>query len=185
MASTVHISAAPQYRGLRMTADEYATLADDGYRYELIDGVVQMSPSPSFQHQQIVAEFARQLGNHVMDTASGRVAVEIDIRLDEDRVYRPDLVFVDAEKLTQCGERITVAPDLVLEVVSPDSKRYDHETKRHDYEAAGVTEYWLIDVETKQVMQLRLEGGKYVEQVGDARLRSRVVDGFVLDPATL
>jgi len=170
------------YRGLRMTADEYLALADDGYRYELIDGVICMSPSPSRPHQKIVTEIVRQIADHLMRHPTGEVVVEVDVRLGEDLVYRPDLVFLCAEKAARCRERINVVPDLIVEVVSPDSRRYDHETKKHDYERYGVSEYWLIDRDQREFTFYRLQDGRFVAvQPGPATYASEMIPGFELD----
>ena len=62
-----------RFRGLRMTADEFLQIPDDGYNYELIDGVVMMSPSPTPQHQRIAMEIAIQLGIYLRDHPVGAV----------------------------------------------------------------------------------------------------------------
>jgi len=170
------------YRGLRMTADEYLALADDGYRYELIDGVICMSPSPSRPHQKIVTEIVRQIADHLMRHPTGEVVVEVDVRLGEDLVYRPDLVYLSSAKAAGCRERINVVPDLIVEVVSPDSRRYDHETKKHDYERCGVGEYWLIDPDQREFTFYRLQDGRFVQvQAAAATYASEMIPGFELD----
>ncbi|NOT01292.1 MAG: Uma2 family endonuclease [Phycisphaerales bacterium] len=174
------------YAGLRMTADEYFCIPDDGYRYELIDGVVVVSPSPTPQHQRVVMEIALQLGTYLRDHPVGAVLAETDAHLGAGRrgdlVYRPEIVFIRAERLPEIKHRITGAPDLVVEVVSPDSRRYDTETKRTDYERFGVGEYWIVDPERQTMTFFRMIDGQFVavEPSGDS-FASRVVPGFVLD----
>lgn len=134
-----------RYRGLRMTADKYLALPDDGFRYELMDGVVSMSPSASYWHQRLQFEIARQIDDYLRQNPIGEVVTDIDVRLRDDLVYRPDVVFLTTAKAAGCHERVTEIPDVVVEGVSPDSRVYDSETKRGDYQAAGVAEYGLID----------------------------------------
>jgi hypothetical protein len=69
------------YDGLRLSADEYLRLPDDGHRYELIDGVVLMSPSPRFGNQEVLMLLANQLMTHLgKNPGAGRAAVEVDVR---------------------------------------------------------------------------------------------------------
>jgi len=171
-----------RYRGLRMTADEYLSLPDDGCRYEFVDGLVCVSPSPTPRHQQVSLEVCGQILDYLKQHPIGEVIFSIDVRLAEDLVYRPDVVFVSAEKAAHCGARITVVPDLVVEVISPDSRRYDHETKKGDYERCGIREYWLVDPEKREFVFYRLEDGGYVRvsPSGDT-FASQIIPGFELD----
>ncbi len=170
------------YRGLRMSADEYYALGETIERYELIDGVVCMSPSPSLKHQQIITEIASQIRNSLPDGDLGAVAVEIDVRFADDLVYRPDVIFLSKEKAARCSERVTEVPDVIVEVISPDSRSFDTQTKKHDYERFGVGEYWLIDPQRKSFAFFRLAKGKFVEAAADGEtFRSQSIDGLSLD----
>ncbi len=156
-----------RFRGLRMTADEFLQIPDDGYNYELIDGVVMMSPGPTPQHQRIAMEIAFQLATYLRDHPVGAALPEIDVHLGQgptggDLVYKPEVVFIRAERLPDIHEKITGAPDLVVEVVSKGSRRFDGETKKDDYQRCGVLEYWLIDPERKAMTFCRLKEGRFV-----------------------
>ena len=88
-----------RYYGLRMTAEEYFVLEDDGYRYELVDGVVCMSPSTSPQHQRVTMNISVQLGAFLTTHRVGEALFEIDVHIGQgptggDLVYRPDIVFM-------------------------------------------------------------------------------------------
>ena len=177
----------PQYCGLRMTAEEFFSVPDDGRNYELIDGVVVMSPSPTPKHQRIMMEIAGQLFVFLRNHAVGEALPEIDVHLGQgpgggDLVYKPEVIFVRAERMEGMEEKITGAPDLVVEVVSQGSRRMDTETKKTDYERFGVGEYWLIDPERKTMTFWRLTGGKFAEvnPKGD-QFKSEAVPGFNLD----
>ena len=176
-----------QYGGLRMTAEQYFALEDDGCKYELIDGVVIMSPSAAPRHQAVALEVASQITWFLRDHAVGKVLTEVDVHLGRgpsgsDLVYRPDCIFNRTQRLAELRERIVGAPDLVVEVVSPSSRRMDSETKRNDYERIGVREYWLLDPERNAMTFYRLEGDHFVESAfSDEAFVSRAVPGFTLD----
>ena len=175
-----------QYTGLRMTADEFLRLPEDGYSYELVQGVVVMSRSPTPRHQAVTMEIATQIAFHLRAHPGGHVLAETDVHLASveggDLVYRPELVFLSAEHWQRTGDRIVGAPDLVVEVVSRGSRRFDSETKKGDYERFGVLEYWLVDPERRTIAFFRLEGGRFEDiPTSDDRFTSRAVPGFVLD----
>ncbi|MFQ5490241.1 MAG: Uma2 family endonuclease, partial [Phycisphaerae bacterium] len=113
------------YRGLRMTARQYLQLEDDGVRYELVDGVVCMSPSPNCTHQIIAVELIYEIRRHLEKSPLGKVLHEIDVHLGDDLVYRPDVVFVSNDRLQAGADFITGPPDLVVEIISESSRRYD------------------------------------------------------------
>lgn len=178
-----------QFRGLRMTADEFLQIPDDGYNYELIDGVVVMSPSPSPKYQRVAVEIAAQIAWFLRDHPVGEVFPEIDVHIGQgptggDLVYRPQIVFVRAERLRGMEDKIIGGPDLVVEVISRGSRRMDTQTKKHDYESFGVREYWLVDPDRERMTFYHLESGRLVEvpAQGDA-FASQAVPGFVLDLA--
>ena len=176
----------PLYAGLRMSADEYLQLPDDEFKYELVDGVVVLSPSPEPKHQQVLSEVIYQLKAYLRSHPAGSCYPETDIRLDVKLVYRPELVFLRKERVRENWKRIQCAPDLVLEVISPESRRYDAETKKGDYERFGVKEYWLIDPYQQMMLFYRLESGRFVEvQPQGDKLISEAVPGFILDLAAV
>lgn len=174
--------AEPIYAGLRMTADEFLSLADDGFRYEVVDGVVMMTPSPSFEHQDVAGEIERQIRNYLIEHPVGYVSHELDVRLDAELLYNPDLVFVKSSRVKRRPSKLTIAPDLVVEVLSKRTQRYDLTTKRDDYERCGVHEYWVIDLVRRKITFLRLHRGKYAAAKAQrGKFVSEAVPGFILD----
>ena len=143
------MSAAPRfpvelgYAGLTMTADEYLALGETPERYELIHGVVCMTPSPGADHGAIAVEVTSQLRN-----AGFRAFADIDLRLSPETVYRPDVCAYRRERIEGRIKRLPPAPDLVVEILSPSNKALDLITKRADYERADVGEYWVVDPDT-------------------------------------
>ena len=175
------------YLGLRMTADEYFALGETRERYELVDGLVLMSPSPTPQHQNLIGLIYRLIAAYLDDNPIGQVFLVLDVHLGTgprggDLVYRPDVMFLSREKAARVGDRVAETPDLIVEVVSPSSRRFDLETKKADYERAGVAEYWIIDPERGAMTFYRLESGRYGEIKPETdTLNSTVLEGFILD----
>lgn len=96
------------------------------------------------------------------------------------------LGYLSAERAARVDDRIREVPDLVVEVISPDSRGFDMKTKRVDYEAAGVTEYWLIDPQQRMMQFLVLTEGSYHEAQPDAGCyTSSALPGFKLDLARI
>lgn len=180
--STIPSHTAGEYVGLRLTADEFSELPDDECRYELIDGVVIMSPSPIPRHQLIASRIERLIGDFLDTEPLGFVFRETDVRFADDLVYCPEIVFFYASRVESVDHPLAGAPDLVVEVISPSSRRLDTVTKMHDYEQYGVAEYWIIDPKNKSTTFYRLEGGNFVESkpAGD-RYESHVLRGFAFE----
>lgn len=165
-----------------MTADEFLALGETDERLELIDGVVCVSPGASLPHQRIIVELGRQVGAFLRMNPIGISAANVDVRLSDRLVYRPDLIYLSNEKAARCGARVTEIPDVVVEVISPDSSRLDRETKKRDYERAGVQEYWIIDPLVPSMEFHRLETGRFVAAAADdIHFESRAIPGFVLE----
>jgi len=172
-----------------MTADEFLEIADDACFYELVDGIVIMSPSPTPKHQDVAGLIYHLLASFLERHVVGKAFMETDLHLGKgptggDLVYRPDVVFIRQEHLGQLSDRLAGPPDLVVEVISERSRRFDTQTKKHDYERFGVREYWIIDPQRKAMTFYRLDSGRFVEvaSTGDT-FTSQAVPGFVLDLA--
>jgi len=171
----------PRYAGLRMTAAEYLALPDDGYQYELIDGVVLMSPSPDFGHPNTRAELLTLLRNYLRGRGLGVAVADTDVTLDGDVVYRPDILFVRAANIPPGTRRLDQRPDLVVEVLSPGTQVYDLNTKRRDYQRAGIPEYWIVDYANRSIRFLRLKDGRYEDVTpSGGEFQSAAVPGFML-----
>lgn len=180
IAGTTRAERAPRYAGLRLSADEYLGLPDDGHQYELINGVVLMSPSASFEHQRMAGSIYEQMAAYVRRHRLGTVVYEMDVRLDAGLVYRPDLMFFPTDKAARIKGKPDFAPDLIVELLSPGTRAMDLRTKRDDYERHGVREYWAVGVDAAWKFVLR-DGSYTEEEVKGDRLASEVIAGFVLD----
>jgi Uma2 family endonuclease len=176
------------YAGLRLTADEYFALPDNGERTELVHGVVVASPSPMPRHNHVAGEIFFQLRTFLDKNPIGMALMETDAHIGRgvtggDLVYRAEVIFVERKNLPKNPNTpIRKPPNLMVEVVSDTSRRYDMTTKYRDYEQAGVHEYWVIDAERRSMRFFRLRRGKYVETRPTARrFQSKAVPGFSLN----
>lgn len=147
-----------------MTYEDYANLPDDGQRYELVDGQLElMSPSPILAHQMIVGRLTLLLSQGCMDEYAV-VPAPIDVVLSENEVRQPDLVMIHLSRISVYKARgcIVEPPDLVVEILSPTSFKRDKIDKRHAYAKFGVPEYWVINPIDESLEQLELEpSGQY------------------------
>lgn len=165
------------------TYEAYAAIPDDGRCYEIVDGVLFMTPSPSGWHQKAAGRIFHYLLTHIEDAGLGQVfIVPLDVELTPKDVVQPDVfVLLNASGEKFIGSRIVGAPDLVVEVASPGTEDYDRYEKRDAYAHAGVPEYWVVDTMARTVGVLVLEGGKYRSLgvfEGQATLPSKVVPEF-------
>jgi Uma2 family endonuclease len=175
-----HIGGPPQGH---WTYADYAALPDDGYRYELIDGVLYMAPAPGTGHQGSSSRFVYHLMRLVEVAGLGRVfAAPIDVELAPLRIVQPDvLVILNANLGIITPSRIVGAPDLIVEIASPSTAGYDRREKQDAYAAAGVREYWIADPAARTIEVLALDGAAYRSLNafrGSALLPSRVLPGF-------
>lgn len=143
------------------TAQDLLAMGSDA-RFELDRGVlVPMSPS-GFRHGRVTANVQFAIENHVRRGGLGRVlAAETGFALahDPDIVRAPDVAFIRTERLPPEGEGYAaIAPDLVVEVVSPGDTAHELEVKVSEYLAAGVTSVWVLYPRTRTVMIHRADG---------------------------
>lgn len=162
------------------TYNDYSALPNDGKRYEIVEGVLYMSPSPSIIHQRIAGRIFRYLATYIEDTGLGLVLdAPTDVELSPIDVFQPDVLVVLNAGLEKVQElKVVGAPDLVVEVASPSTSIQDRNKKYRVYAKAGVMEYWIVDPGTKTVELLVLEAGEYRSLGifrGQAKLPSQVV----------
>ncbi len=141
----------------RWTAEFVRALPDDGQRYELISGTLVVTPAPAGLHQRAVAALylllhqwlASHPGLHSLFSPA-------DISLGEDEILQPDLFVYQTGSGRPLGTwRDITRLHLVIEVSSPSTAHYDRQLKRRRYLRGGVAEYWIVDIEAKQVERWR------------------------------
>ncbi|AGK95464.1 Uma2 family endonuclease [Clostridium pasteurianum] len=136
-------------------------------RWELIEGVPYMQAAPSWQHQAITFELARQFGNYLIGKSCRAFTAPFDLIIPEDgikedksqNVVQPDLLVI-CDKSGLKGTGYFGVPDLIIEVCSPSTIRNDKVLKFNKYEKAGVKEYWIIEPEGKFLSIFTLQKNK-------------------------
>ncbi len=177
MAATRQI-VAPLYDGLRVTREEYCDLAEDGFKYDMIDGVITLTPSADFLHGGCQARFAFLLEAYLGEHPVARVVTEVDVLLpDGGDVLRPDLTLLLKEHLALVKTHIHGVPDLVCEILSDRTAARDLGEKADRYLACGVREYWIVDPRDRTAAVWYNEGNTWTKSSGE-ELASRVLDGF-------
>jgi Uma2 family endonuclease len=146
-----------------LTVADLDLTPDDGNRYELIEGELFVSRAPGIPHQRIVHNLQMALGTYLARNPIGLLVPGPGVIFSEMSGVIPDLVFVSQERQPEiaAGERVTGAPDLMIEVLSPgtENARRDREVKRQLYGRYGVPEYWIVDPEQRAVEVYRQQQG--------------------------
>jgi Uma2 family endonuclease len=150
----------------KLTYRDLRRMPDDHSRHELIDGEHYVTPSPSWQHQTAVVNLVRILGTFVRERRLGWIrCAPLDVLFSRFDVVEPDVLFVSRARAGQIRRPYFAgAPDLVVEVLSPSTRRVDLEVKRRLYESRGVPEYWLVDPDAETVEIDRASGGRFERQ---------------------
>jgi len=148
------------------------------------------SPAPRLSHQRILGQLHVILYTHVVQSNLGWVFfAPTDVKIREDTVYQPDLFVVLREHADRLREtHLEGAPDLVIEVLLPSTAQLDLWVKRHDYERAGVQEYWVVDPDTRTVEQYVREGDRLVcvtRVEGEGVLSSRLLPDLAVEVGQL
>ncbi len=165
-------------------------MPDDGRRYEILDGELTVTPSPSRSHQEFAANLLVVLRPFAAAHGLGSVFIApFDVILDETSVVVPDLCFVSRERLEIVTDRgVGGAPDLIVEILSPGTVRRDRGEKAQLYARHGVRHYWLADADARVFETLELDEGRYRETArltGDARFRPTLFPGLEISLSSL
>lgn len=131
----------------KLTYEDYLLLPEDGRRHEILNGVHVVSATPVPLHQDAVLELSWWIYSFLRRRDRGKLFVApMGVILAKHDFVVPDLFFLSREKLDLIGAKnIEGVPDLVIEVLSPSTRRIDLGLKRARYERLGVGEYWVLD----------------------------------------
>ena len=138
---------------------------NDFYKeFEVIGGEKFMAPAADLYHSSTIMRLGTIFANYFLEHKNGYVfSDDVDVHFSDGSIYKPDLVVVlkSNEKILASRKAIYGAPDLVVEILSPSTRKKDLTIKKDTYEAQGVREYWIIDPRAKSVSVFILRDGKY------------------------
>ncbi len=182
----------PARSDARLTYEDFLLFPDDGKRHEIIDGVHYVTPSPRLIHQQLLGRLYLAIGKFLEDREElGQAFLSpLDTIFTPWDIVEPDLLFVAANQLDILTEKnVQGAPALVVEILSPGTRRRDQGIKRQLFDRGGVREYWLVDPKSQVVtVHRRADDGGFprVQQLGaDATLTTPLLPEFSLSLARL
>ena len=170
---------------VKFTYQDYLNSPEDK-RYELLDGDLIAIATPGELHQSVSAQLGWRLVQFASENNLGRVYhAPFDVVLSELDVVQPDLLYVSTERThIITPENIQGAPDLVVEILSPSTAERDRTFKRVLYARYGVSEYWLVDPDSRTVTVLLLDAGAFAEVArygAGQTLTSPTLPGFTVN----
>ncbi len=147
----------PVSPSVKFTYDDLVGFPDDGRRHEIIDGEHYVTPSPNTKHQTVVTNVLASVYGYLKDHSIGRVfTAPFDVVFSNFDIVEPDVLYISRARLeVLTTQHVRGAPDLVVEILSPGTRRTDEITKRRLYERFGVQEYWVLDPELDSVKVYR------------------------------
>ena len=148
---------------IRLTYDDYLELPDDGKRYEIIDGELHVTPAPTPRHQRISRKVQWELMAALEKKGQGEVFdAPVDVLFDDENLAQPDLIYIPKRRSGIVGEKnIQGAPYLVVEILSPSTRRRDVLVKSALYARFEVPFYWIVDPDIDQIEVFQLQGNAY------------------------
>lgn len=136
-----------------ITRHDYAAMPEGPPYFQVIEGDLVRSASPTPRHQQILGVLLHRICTFLGKHPIGCVyPAPLDVYLSDTNVYQPDILYISAERESIIKEHaIEGAPDLVIEILSPSTAKYDQGSKLKIYARTGVQELWLVDPATKRI----------------------------------
>ncbi|MTI96977.1 MAG: DNA-binding protein [Firmicutes bacterium] len=147
------------------TYRDYLLLPEEqGFRFEILEGELIKDPSPSVIHQLVLNRLNSLMNSYflVHDPQGLLLCAPMDTTFGQQTVVQPDLLYISSDRTDIVRkQRIVGPPDLVVEIISPGSKRKDRVCKLNIYLRAGVNHFWLVDPEEKTMECFALRDGNY------------------------
>jgi Uma2 family endonuclease len=167
------------------TEEAYFELPETNEIIELSEGRLIMPTPPGELHQRGSIDLSRRMADFVDAHDLGTVRyAPLPVRLWPGKIREPDIIFVAKDHLDRIHEQYYDPPDLVVEITSPSTRRFDRGEKMDEYARAGICEYWIVDPKARTTEVFVLRGEKYALLgkfgAGD-RARSEVLTGFQVD----
>jgi Uma2 family endonuclease len=170
----------------RLTYDDFLLFPDDGQRHELIEGEHYVTPCPNLRHQKLLGRLHFALAGYLRDHPSfGEVYfAPFDVVFSNWDVVEPDLIFVAGDQLGILTDKnIVGAPALLVEILSPGTRKRDQQIKRRLFERGGVREYWMIDPDRNAVVIHRRDESGAFPRIGELTAAENTVLTTPLLPA--
>jgi Uma2 family endonuclease len=168
----------------KYTATDYMSLPE-GAPYQLIEGELIYMPSPFTKHQKISIRISSKIFDFVDKNKLGEVYyAPMDVHLDKDNVYQPDILFVSIKRSSIIKKFIFGSPDFIVEILSTSTEEKDRNIKMLNYGKFGVDEYWLVDLNSDTIEVYHNTLGILVHQQTAGRgdtIASRAIAGFELN----
>ncbi len=163
----------------------YDQLEDDGFLYQLVEGVLIMAAAPILFHQDILMKLTLIISKFLESHPIGKIYfAPTDVELNDQNIYQPDLLFVSRERSAILkGKRVVGAPDLVIEVLSVGTKDLDLGVKYKVYEQSGILEYWIVDPQKKSFKFYQLKDKLFHEIPVEKEYTSQVLSPLNLSPS--
>ncbi len=183
------MATAPANGTTGLAYEDLRRFPDDNVRRELIEGELIVTPAPSTRHQDAVAFLTTELMLYARAHGGKVLPAPTDVYLSDRDVVEPDVLFVTRAHLDRVElPFVRGAPDVVVEVASPSTRRLELVRKRELYERYGVGEYWYVDLDAERIEVYRLEGERYPTPIilgrGDP-LEPPFMPGFAVDVADM
>jgi Uma2 family endonuclease len=142
----------------KLTYADLLSFPDDGNRHEIIDGVHYVTPCPKFSHQELLGRLFLSIANFLATRRHlGWVVLSpFDVVMSEHDIVEPDLLFIAGDQKAIITEaNVQGPPALVVEILSPSTRRRDEGIKRRLFDSRGVREYWMVDLKGRRVLICR------------------------------
>ena len=156
----------------------------DEFKFEFINGEIVMHSPVKKMHNEATGLLFHLLDLYVRRNKLGFVGIEKIMTALTRNDYEPDICFFGRQKADFFEKKQTLfpAPDLAVEVLSEGTAKRDRGIKFQDYQAHGVSEYWIIDADESVIEQYQLVGGQYqlILKAAEGTIRSSAIPGFVM-----
>jgi Uma2 family endonuclease len=163
--------------------EDLESFPDDDLRREILDGELNVTPSPVPRHQRVAFEISRLLDDYAKQSGGEVYIAPVDVVLSAENVVIPDIVFAASDRLHTIREKaIFGVPSLIVEVLSPSTQHIDRGQKRAIYARFGVPEYWLVDPDANTVERCSGPSGDGYQtiEVFSGNMPAATLPGFVL-----
>jgi Uma2 family endonuclease len=149
--------------GVKLTYDDLLKMPEDNLRHELIDGVHYVTASPNTRHQRVLGRLYLTIANWLSEHPLGELFfAPVDVVLSPHDVVVPDLLYLSHARASDVLTPAAVRgmPELIVEVLSPGTRRRDRTIKQTLYAREGASEYWLVDPDRDTIRVYRRTGAE-------------------------